>query len=186
MATHSSVLAWRIPGTGEPGGLPSLGSHRVGHDWSDLAAAAALVLENWSYATLTLISGHICIQCEETIIIICLAPKCIATWEYAFEDDRRKAPSKALIAMGLSLLLLDMFVRDVKVCRWECLRMDCWAVTAAAWAVGWWIEVRRQKCHSLFPLVAVRSSSLDLGTSSFLVIRAVAGKGVRAYNVLFY
>ena len=41
MATHSSVLAWRIPGTGEPGGLPSMRSHRVGHDWSDLAAAAA-------------------------------------------------------------------------------------------------------------------------------------------------
>ena len=40
MATHSSVLAWRIPGTGEPGGLPSIGSHRVGHDWGDLAAAA--------------------------------------------------------------------------------------------------------------------------------------------------
>ena len=41
MATHSSVLAWRIPGTGEPGGMPSMGSHRVGHNWSDLAAAAA-------------------------------------------------------------------------------------------------------------------------------------------------
>ena len=41
MATHSSVLAWRIPGTGHPGGLPSMGSHRVGHDWSNLAAAAA-------------------------------------------------------------------------------------------------------------------------------------------------
>ena len=40
MATHSSVLVWRIPGTGKPGGLPSMGSHRVGHDWSDLAAAA--------------------------------------------------------------------------------------------------------------------------------------------------
>ena len=40
MATHSSVLAWRIPGMGEPGGLPSMGSHRVEHDWSDLAAAA--------------------------------------------------------------------------------------------------------------------------------------------------
>ena len=40
VATHSSVLAWRIPGRGEPGGLPSMGSHRVGHDWSDLAAAA--------------------------------------------------------------------------------------------------------------------------------------------------
>ena len=38
MTTHSSVLAWRIPGTGEPGGLPAMGSHRVGHDWSDLAA----------------------------------------------------------------------------------------------------------------------------------------------------
>ena len=43
MATHSSVLAWRIPGTGEPGGLPSMGSHRVGHDWSDLAAVTLYV-----------------------------------------------------------------------------------------------------------------------------------------------
>ena len=41
MATHSSVLAWRIPGTSEPGGLPSMGSHSVEHDWSNLAAAAA-------------------------------------------------------------------------------------------------------------------------------------------------
>ena len=41
MAAHSSVLAWRIPGTEEPGGLPSMGSHRVRHDWSDLAAATA-------------------------------------------------------------------------------------------------------------------------------------------------
>ena len=41
MATHSSILAWRIPGMGEPGGLLSMGSHRVGHDWSDLATAAA-------------------------------------------------------------------------------------------------------------------------------------------------
>ena len=39
MSIHSSILAWRIPGTGEPGGLPSTGSHRVGHDWSNLAAA---------------------------------------------------------------------------------------------------------------------------------------------------
>ena len=41
MAPHSSILAWKIPGTGEPGGLPSMGSHRVRHDWCDLAAAAA-------------------------------------------------------------------------------------------------------------------------------------------------
>ena len=52
MAAHPSVLAWRIPGTVEPGGLPSVGSHRVGDDWSDLAAAAAAAAEecganNW-------------------------------------------------------------------------------------------------------------------------------------------
>ena len=55
MATHSSVLAWRIPGTGEPGGLPSMGSHRVGHDWSDLAAAVAVTyLPNMDEKTLEL------------------------------------------------------------------------------------------------------------------------------------
>ena len=43
MATHSSVLAWRIPGMGEPGGLPSMGSYRVRHNWSDLAATAAYI-----------------------------------------------------------------------------------------------------------------------------------------------
>ena len=42
MATHSSVLAWRIPGTGEAGGLSSVGLHRVRHDWGNLAAAAAV------------------------------------------------------------------------------------------------------------------------------------------------
>jgi len=46
MATHSSVLAWRIPGTMKPGGLPSMGSHRVGHDWSDLAAVAVAVADS--------------------------------------------------------------------------------------------------------------------------------------------
>ena len=49
MASHSSVLAWRIQGTGEPGGLPSTGSHRVGHDRSDLAAAAAAWLKEFSF-----------------------------------------------------------------------------------------------------------------------------------------
>ena len=46
MAIHSSVLAWRIPGTGKPGGLPSMGSHRVRHDWHDLAAAAAALYKD--------------------------------------------------------------------------------------------------------------------------------------------
>ena len=48
MATHSSVLAWRITGTEEPGGLPSMGSHRVGHDSSDLATTAAALSDGGS------------------------------------------------------------------------------------------------------------------------------------------
>ena len=49
MAVHSSVLAWRIPETEEPGGLPSMGSHRVRHDWSDLAAAAVPLLRLYGH-----------------------------------------------------------------------------------------------------------------------------------------
>ena len=45
MATHSSVLAWRISGSGESGGLPSMGSHRIGHNWSNLAAAMIIHIE---------------------------------------------------------------------------------------------------------------------------------------------
>ena len=46
MATHSGVLAWRIPGMGEPGGLPSMGSHKVGHDGSGLASAIPIQDKN--------------------------------------------------------------------------------------------------------------------------------------------
>ena len=46
MATYSSVLAWRIPGTAELGGLPSMGSHRVRHDLSDLAVAVAVAIKD--------------------------------------------------------------------------------------------------------------------------------------------
>ena len=48
MASHSSVLAWRIPGTGEPGGLPSMESYKVRHDRSNLAAAAAAAFSPYS------------------------------------------------------------------------------------------------------------------------------------------
>ena len=78
MATHSSVLAWRIPGMGEPGGLPSLGSHRVGHDWSDLAAAAVAVLGSliWSsllgipksLSSLSVLCTHCRLQCLDTLL----------------------------------------------------------------------------------------------------------------------
>ena len=53
LTTRSSVLAWRIPGTVEPDGLPSMGSHRVGHDWSDLAAAAVYLTEDFSSSVIS-------------------------------------------------------------------------------------------------------------------------------------
>ena len=60
MATQTSVLAWRIPGTGEPGGLPSMGSHRVGHDWSDTAAAAAIIFLSTIYLKSTVLDHLDC------------------------------------------------------------------------------------------------------------------------------
>ena len=64
IATHSSVLAWRIPGTGEPHGLPSMGSHRVRHEWSDLAAAAELLgRESAGYENTVLDCVDICCCC---------------------------------------------------------------------------------------------------------------------------
>ena len=52
MATHSSILAWRIPWTEEPGGLPSTGPHRVGHGWSDLACMHALEKEMATHSSI--------------------------------------------------------------------------------------------------------------------------------------
>ena len=65
MATHSNVLAWRIPGKGEPHGLPSMGLHRVGHDWSDLAAAAPSPTESKSlfFTSVTVLLSHIWGHC---------------------------------------------------------------------------------------------------------------------------
>ena len=92
MATHSSVLAWRIPGTGEPGGLPSMGSHRVGHNWSDLAAAAAAAVNILSSS---LPKIHIPYDVTETCLFLGgLAPlnQCdinsIEIMGWAFDDDR--------------------------------------------------------------------------------------------------
>ena len=73
MAPHSSVIAWRIPGTGEPGGLLSLGSHRVRHDWSDLAAAAAARAEySWDWAIAR--GGEAALQ-EREAVFTCWSPQ---------------------------------------------------------------------------------------------------------------
>ena len=83
MATHSSVLSWRIPGTGEPGGLLSMGSHRVWHDWSDLTAIAVvfmltfLISEN-SHKSLSgnFLSSTLFWKTPQTIALYILATLC--------------------------------------------------------------------------------------------------------------
>ena len=71
MATHSSVLAWRIPGTGEPGRLPSMGSHRVRHNWSDLAVAAAYACFNAILSNHpTLAFSH---RVQQSVLYICVS-----------------------------------------------------------------------------------------------------------------
>ena len=84
MATHSSILVWRIPGTEEPSGLPSMGSHRVRHDWSDLAAAAAYILFHFlfryglsqgiEYSSLCYIVGLCCLSILYINILHLLIP----------------------------------------------------------------------------------------------------------------
>ena len=76
MATHSSVLAWRIPEAAEPGGLPTMGSHRVGPDWSDLAAAAA--------------NSTMCFQGTQTVKNPPAMPETLV-WPLAQEDPLQKA-----------------------------------------------------------------------------------------------
>ena len=93
MATHSDVLAWRIPGMGEPGGLLSMGSHRVGHDWSDLAAAAAasqLYLHKTGKMSLKIILRASCfIICWASLVaqrLKCL-PAMQETWVRALDGE---------------------------------------------------------------------------------------------------
>ena len=83
MATHSSVLAWRIPGKEEPGGLPSMGLHRVGHDCSDLAAAAALITESCKDTErrqLPVKQGVSCLQ-KPTVLVTSSQTCSLQNWE---------------------------------------------------------------------------------------------------------
>ena len=82
MATHSSVLTWSIPGTGDPGGLPSTGSHRVGHNWSDLAAAVSV---KW-YLFVGLICISLMISDVEPVSL------CLLTFAYPFWKNVYSSP----------------------------------------------------------------------------------------------
>ena len=95
MATHSSVLAWRIPGTAEPGGLPSMGSHRVGHDWSDLeAAAAAAAFENvFLKIKILKMLKESTLVCKQYIFCCSVAQLGLTLWHTELKHARTSCPS---------------------------------------------------------------------------------------------
>ena len=82
MATHSSVLAWRIPRMGEPGGLPSMGSHRVRHNWSDLAAAATASWKKQENSRKISTSALLTMPKPLTVWITTNCGKFFKRWEY--------------------------------------------------------------------------------------------------------
>ena len=88
MATHSSVLAWRIPGMREPCGLVSMGSHRVGHNWSDLAAFQISGL-HFFFRVQTYSVWEFSVQCSATLIISIV---CTTSSVYSAEIDVPKSP----------------------------------------------------------------------------------------------
>ena len=82
MATHSNVLAWRIPGTGEPGGCRSVGSHRVRHDWSDLAAAGKISYSYYPFIIKVYNLDHWFSNCILLYTSICLVYKRSIWWGF--------------------------------------------------------------------------------------------------------
>ena len=94
MATHTSVLAWRIPGTGEPDGLASMGSHRVGHDCNDLAAAAAAMTYNVEH------------------LFICLFSICISSLMWCLLRPLAHFLTELFISLLLTLKILCIYFRQ--------------------------------------------------------------------------
>ena len=112
MATHSSFLAWRIPGMGEPGGLPSMGLHRVGHYWSNLAAAAAETNEgnilSWIFKIISSIKCRDTAWEELLICVITLAWlhfSCISYSHHCHHDHYRVRPLKSTLGKMWWLVL---------------------------------------------------------------------------------
>ena len=118
MATHSSVLAWRIPGTGEPVGLPSMGSHRIRHDWSDLAAATAtkIRVRNDLQRELSCITAH---RHLHTLIFICTPHRKKHTLHSQTGSDYITNPKE------------EFLLAQQQSCQWETSQLNQWeAITS--------------------------------------------------------
>ena len=119
MATHSSVLAWRILGTVEPGGLLSVGSHRVGHDWSDLAEAAAVeTVSDFIWGGSKITADGDC--SHETKRCLLLGRKVMTNLESIFKSRDITLPTKICLSKAMVF----------QVIMYGC---DCWTVKKAEW-----------------------------------------------------
>ena len=98
METHSSVLAWRIPGTAEPGGLPSMGSRRVEHDWSDLAAS-------WKVAAFARFGP--CHHCQADSVLTCLLRM---LWWLSTHHDLLQTPCRVGCSFRLPTCHLELYL----------------------------------------------------------------------------
>ena len=112
MATHSSVLAWRIPGTGQPGGLPSMGSHRVGHDCSDSAAAAAAA--QLLYHVVSVSAVH---QSEAAIHVTKYLLFCLFV-PFPFRKEHR-ALSRVPCSIQDALIIYFIHISIVDICQFQ-------------------------------------------------------------------
>ena len=119
MATHSSVLAWRIPGIGELGGLPSIGSHRVGHNWSDLAAAAAAYLIYKRFLSLCRLPFHYddCSFCCAGVfkfdVVILSYFCCLCFWCYVQHTVARISVKELSLMLSSNFMVSDPMFKSL-------------------------------------------------------------------------
>ena len=129
MATHSSVLAWRIPEMGEPGGLPSLGSHGVGHDWTDLAAAGwdrehYQQSRSFLYVSLQSLPSI----ATKSLLFLCLLASTIPTgWLFSLEKASFPIPTQTLVAYEMFSVLFSVVLL---LCKCVCV-LTSWGIILA-------------------------------------------------------
>ena len=164
MATHSSVLAWRLLGTAEPGGLPSMGSHRVGHDWSDLAAAAVPVHNLAIIIMSFLFHSHIQsdIQCYKFHLPSIFSPFSLASPSYLWWNHCHPITDLLGIPFSSPLVLFHLF-------------SNCIQMTFLKWKSGFIIF--------LFKLLLKLSTTLKVTLTVYLPLRHC---GWQAYHFYYF
>ena len=128
LLTHSSVLAWRIPGMGEPAGLLSMGSHSVGHDWSDLAAAAVYIYVNPNLPIHpTLLPLLVSIYLFSVSVYFCFANNFICI---IFLDSTYKQYYMIFVFLFLTYFTLcDKLYVPLHLCKWySFIPFDGWVI----------------------------------------------------------